>query len=77
MRGESGSTELREHLSRVLQRIFQIVRIQSSMHVEGVLLKAGDSGREPFLFVFNSVGDHDDDDDGDDDGVSGERVNLI
>jgi len=28
------------------------------MHVEGVLLKAGDRGGEPFLFVFDSVGDH-------------------
>lgn len=28
------------------------------MHVEGVLLEAGDPGGEPFLLVFDSVGDH-------------------
>lgn len=31
---------------------------QSPMHVEGILLKAGDSGCQILLFVFDSVGDH-------------------
>lgn len=99
VRGKPRSPKLGEHLSRVFQRVSEIVRIlnnnskeigqklgleyanflsypplcflnkanraqssksvyQGTVHIEGVLLEAGDPSCQPFLFVFDNFRDH-------------------